>query len=77
MFDDGYITTIGPKVSKKELDRFGFGDRTVYVERGDFGYVAAIYGGSTPPWVRKNLAAFVADLERAHREMIRSWSGDS
>lgn len=64
------------KEEKRELDHFGFGDRTVYVERGEFGCVAAIYSGTAPPWVRKGLAAFVADLDRAHGNMIQSWSGD-
>ena len=64
------------KEEKRELDHFGFGDRTVYVERGEFGCVAAIYSGTAPPWVRKGLAAFVADLDRAHGDLIQSWSGD-
>ncbi|MEK6911285.1 MAG: hypothetical protein AABX36_00585, partial [Candidatus Thermoplasmatota archaeon] len=64
------------KEEKRELDHFGFGDRTVYVERGEFGCVAAIYSGTAPPWVRKGLAAFVADLDQAHGDMIQSWSGD-
>ena len=64
------------KEERRELDHFGFGDRTVYVERGEFGCVAAIYSGAPPPWVRNGLAAFVADLDRAHGDMIQSWSGD-
>ena len=63
------------KEEKQELRQFSFGDRTVYVERGNFGYVAAIYGDA-PPWVRGDLAAFVEDLERANGELLRTWSGD-
>ncbi len=60
---------------KQELRQFSFGDRTVYVERGEFGYVAAIYGDA-PPWVRRDLAAFVEDLERSNGDLLRTWSGD-
>jgi len=61
----------------EDLKQFEFGDRKVLVERGDHIYIAAIYAGTAPPWARKDLAAFVQNIEAGLGTRLANWSGDA
>jgi hypothetical protein len=60
----------------EDLKQFEFGNRKVLVERGTHCYVAAIFDGASPPWARKDLTAFLEEIETRVGDVIAGWSGD-
>src|SRR5439155_20370409 len=60
----------------EDLKQFEFGDRKVLVERGIHCFIAAIFAGTAPPWARKDLAAFLSEIETALGARLKVWSGD-
>ena len=61
---------------KEDLRQFEFGERKVLVEKGAHCYVAAIFDGGAPPWARKDLTAFLDEIETRIGDVIAGWSGD-
>ena len=62
--------------AQDDLKQFEFGERRVLVERGRHCYIAAIFTGLAPPWARKDLVAFLADIDRDLGDRLGKWSGD-
>ena len=61
---------------ERTLHTMEFGDYRVFIERGNWTYIAAVTSGGAGFGVGRKLRKVLADIETSHRDVLADWDGD-
>jgi len=64
----------------KQNGNFGqieFGENRIFIERGDYAYIAVVYSGSEPTGIYNKVKDALKLIERRYWDILETWDGDT
>jgi len=72
---DGFSTSSESSSDDWSLDHLKFGDRNIFIERGDYMYVAAVFKGDIGYKMKRELNECLKEIDEKYSGLLKRWSG--
>ncbi len=61
---------------ERTLHTMEFGDYRVFIERGNWVYIAVVTSGGAGIGIGRKLRKVLEEIEASHRDVLEKWNGD-
>ena len=73
---DGFSEGTESSSDDWSLDHLKFGDRNIFIERGDYMYMAAVFKGEVGWKLRRELKEAIKEIDGEYSKILSKWTGE-
>jgi len=73
---DSFKKTKDGDEKEEYLNMFKFGETTVFIEQGEYVFVAVFFKGTPGKTLQKKVQRFLGGIEKRYSNILKTWSGD-